>query len=344
MEEKSLSVLNDVTERVRYYARRSAGDMLELGKALTEAKELVPHGEWEGYVRDNAGMELRMAQNFMQAYRKWGTGNPDLSRLNVGQMIALLPASDDEMEKISGERDLSEMSSREIKAAIQKARREGRAEAEEEQAEKTRDAMQCMANDKARELAKQKIAFDEELKKKIDETRAEQAEQIEALKAQLIESREAANALREQAEQAESAAQDATRAAIEAGRDVSAQSAKLEAEARRLHQELADKDAIIEELQAQYDEVNRNYLDAQSAIAKGDAERKNADILSAEAVSDAVRIFIGQVGRIPYMHSTFAMMENAELEEYRANVLQVMEWADKSLRAMATVSGGGIVE
>lgn len=344
MEEKSLSVLNDVTERVRYYARRSAGDMLELGRALTEAKELVPHGDWEGYVKENAGMELRMAQNFMQAYRKWGTGNPDLSRLNVGQMIALLPASDEEIEKISGEKDLSGMSSREIKAAIQKARREGRAEAEEDQAEKTRDAMQCMANDKARELAKQKMAFDEELKKKVDETRAEQKDQIEAMRAQLAESREAADALRKQAEEAESRAQDAMRAAIEAGRDVSAQSAKLEAESRKLRQELADKDAIIEELQEQYDRVNREYLDAQSAAAKGDAERRNADILSAEAVSDAVRIFIGQVGRIPYMSGTFATMDDIQLEEYRANVLQVMEWADKSLRAMATVSGGGIVE
>lgn len=344
MEEKSLSVLNDVTERVRYYARRSAGDMLELGKALTEAKELVPHGDWEGYVKENAGMELRMAQNFMQAYRKWGTGNPDLSRLNVGQMIALLPASDEEIEKISGEKDLSGMSSREIKAAIQKARREGRAEAEEEQAEKTRDAMQCMANDKARELAKQKMAFDEELKKKVDETRAEQKDQIEAMRAQLAESREAADALRKQAEEAESRAQDAMRAAIEAGRDVSAQSAKLEAESRKLRQELADKDAIIEELQEQYDRVNCEYLDAQSAAAKGDAERRNTDILSAEAVSDAVRIFIGQVGRIPYMSGTFATMDDIQLEEYRANVLQVMEWADKSLRAMATVSGGGIVE
>ena len=92
-------VLSDVTERVRYYSRRSAADMLELGKALIEAKEIVPRGEFPAYVKENAGMEIRTAQNFMQAYRKWGTVNPDLSRLNVGQMIALLPASDEEIEK-----------------------------------------------------------------------------------------------------------------------------------------------------------------------------------------------------------------------------------------------------
>ena len=337
MEEKALSILNDVTERVRYYARRSAGDMLELGKALTEAKALVPHGEWTGYLKENAGMEARTAQNFMQAYRKWGTEGERVAGLSIGQMIALLPATDAEMEKLTAENDVGSMSSREIKKAIQEAR--------EEEQRKARESMDIMAQDKLRELARQKDAFDKTLKEQVSAAKAEQAEQIEALKERLNESQTAADELRSAMEDAEARARDATQAAIESARDVSAQSSKLENEARKLRQELADKDAMIEELQGQYDAMREDYLDAKSAIAKGDAERSTADILSAEAVSDSVRMFIGQVGRVPYMHGAFAAMNDMEREEYRACVEQVMEWAEKSLKAIETVRGiGGVIE
>ena len=147
------------------------------------------------------------------------------------------------------------------------------------------------------------------------------------------------------AELAEAQAKDALEDAIKAGKDVSSRSAEIEAEAKRIRQELEDKDAIIEDLQAQYDDMNRRYLDMQQSAARGDAERITADILSADAVCNAVRMFIGQVGRVPYMHGTFATMDDIQLEEYRANVLQVKEWAEKSLKAMNTVNGnGGIVE
>ncbi len=342
--EGNMIVLNDVTERVRYYARRSAGDMLELGKALTEAKELVPHGEWEGYVKENAGMELRMAQNFMQAYRKWGTGNPDLSRLNVGQMIALLPASSEEIEKISEDKDLSGMSSREIKAAIQKARREGKAEAEEEQAERNRETMQLMANDKARELARQKESYEARIKEERETAKAEANEQLEALKTQLAEQKAAANDLRKRAEQAEENARAAIQEAIDNAKDISAQSNSLEEQKRKFQQEIADRDAAIEELQRQYDEVNQRRMDLESTIARGDAERTSADILSAESMQDAVNMFLGQVGRVPYMHGAFSMMDNRELEDYRACIRQVMDWAEKSLKAVEAVNGRGVVE
>ena len=117
-------VLSDVTERVRYYSRRSAADMLELGKALIEAKEIVPRGEFPAYVKENAGMEIRTAQNFMQAYKKWGSDSAAVTGLSVGQMIALLPASEKEIEKLAAEQEIGSMSSREIKKAIQAAREE----------------------------------------------------------------------------------------------------------------------------------------------------------------------------------------------------------------------------
>ena len=337
MEEKGLSILADVTERVRYYARRSAGDLLELGKALTEAKALVDFGQWQNYVKENAGMELRMAQNCMQAYRRFGAGKTDVSQLNMGQILALMPASDEEIKALSETGDVSAMSSREIKTAIKRAREE----AAEEAAEKARDAMQCMANDKARELAKQKMAFEEELKKKVEEAKTESASEVEALQDALRESQAAADDLRNRLGDAEARARDATEAAIETGRDVSSRNNALKDEADRLRRELEDRDAVIAELQEQYDAMREDLGNAKRTIARGDAERSTADILSAEAVGDAVRIFIGQVGRVPFMHGTFAMMDEEQREAYRANVMQVAEWAGKSLTALETVATEG---
>ena len=323
MEEKALSILNDITDRVKYYARRNMTDWLELGKALTEAKALVPHGSWEDYVLKNAGMSMKMCQNCMKAFQRFGTDNPDIAKLNMTQVISLLSGSDEEIQRISAGGPIEDMSSREIQKAIRAAR--------EEEQQKAREGMEIMAQDKARELARQKEGFERTLKEKLDEARAEQADVMESLRYQLEESREAAETLRKAAEDAEARARDTAQAAIDGARDISLQTNRLETEARRLREELADKDAMIEELQRQYD--------------RGDAERSGAEILSAEAVGDAVRIFIGQVGRIPYMHGTFAMMDEREKEEYRANVMQVREWAEKSMNALDSVNGiGGIVE
>lgn len=337
MEEKALSILNDITDRVKYYARRNMTDWLELGKALTEAKALVPHGSWEDYVLKNAGMSMKMCQNCMKAFQRFGTDNPDIAKLNMTQVISLLSGSDEEIQRISAGGPIEDMSSREIQKAIRAAR--------EEEQQKAREGMEIMAQDKARELARQKEGFERTLKEKLDEARAEQADVMESLRYQLEESREAAETLRKAAEDAEARARDTAQAAIDGARDISLQTNRLETEARRLREELADKDAMIEELQRQYDAIRDEYTEAQRTAARGDAERSGAEILSAEAVGDAVRIFIGQVGRIPYMHGTFAMMDEREKEEYRANVMQVREWAEKSMNALDSVNGiGGIVE
>lgn len=260
MEEKALSILRDVTEQVRYYARRNIADWLKLGEALTEAKGIVPRGEWEKYVLENAGMSKRMCENCMSAFRRFGTSDPEINRLNMSQVIALLPGSDEEIAKISESGDIGQMSSRDIQKAI---RGPGRG------TEKARESVAVMAEDKVRELARQKEGFDRTLKEKLEEARAEQAERIETLKTRLNESMEAAKQLRQAAEEAESRARDATQAAIEGARDISVQSNRLETEARRLREELADKDAMIEELQQQYDAIRDEYTAAQREAPPG---------------------------------------------------------------------------
>lgn len=324
-----LSIVENLAREARHYSEQTSFNMLQLGRVLTEAKELVPHGEWAKWVGENADVDLRGAQYFMQCYATYGL-DPEMAKLGQSKLRSMLALTDGQRDKLLAENDVQNMSVRKLKDEVRKAR--------EEEQEKTREAVAAEKVNAAKmaESAARKAAND---------ARTEYEEQLETMKAELEDHKRIAQELKERAELAEAQAKDALEDAIKAGKDVSSRSAEIEAEAKRIRQELEDKDAIIEDLQAQYDDVNRRYLDMQQSAARGDAERSTADILSAEAVCNAVRMFIGQVGRVPYMHGTFATMDDIQLEEYRANVLQVKEWAEKSLKAMNTVNGnGGIVE
>ena len=324
-----LSIVENLAMEARHYSEQTSFNMLQLGRVLTEAKELVPHGEWAKWVGENADVDLRGAQYFMQCYATYGL-DPEMAKLGQSKLRSMLALTDGQRDKLLAENDVQNMSVRKLKDEVRKAR--------EEEQEKAREAVAAEKVNAAKmaESAARKAAND---------ARTEYEEQLETMKAELEDHKRIAQELKERAELAEAQAKDALEDAIKAGKDVSSRSAEIEAEAKRIRQELEDKDAIIEDLQAQYDDVNRRYLDMQQSAARGDAERSTADILSAEAVCNAVRMFIGQVGRVPYMHGTFATMDDIQLEEYRANVLQVKEWAEKSLKAMNTVNGnGGIVE
>ena len=324
-----LSVVDNLAREAQFYSDQTKFNMLQLGRVLTEAKELVEHGNWLTWVDENAGLDARGAQYFMKCYATYGL-DPEKAKLGSSKLRIMLPMSDEEREKLLSENDVSQMSVRELKEEVRKIR--------EEEQEKAREAVAAEKVNAAKmaESAARKAAND---------ARTEYEEQLETMKAELEDHKRIAQELKERAELAEAQAKDALEDAIKAGKDVSSRSAEIEAEAKRIRQELEDKDAIIEDLQAQYDDVNRRYLDMQQSAARGDAERSTADILSAEAVCDAVRVFIGQVGRVPYMHSAFATMDALEREDYRANVQQVKEWAEKSLVAIDTVSGiGGVIE
>lgn len=324
-----LSLVDSLAREARYYSEQTGFNMLQLGRVLREAKPLIEYGKWLDWVTENAGLDVRGAQYCIACYETYGL-DPDKAKLGQSKLRAMLPMSEEEREKLLKEKDVSAMSVRELKDEVKKKVQAAR----EEEQEKAREAVAAEKENAARmaESAARKA-------------RAEAAEELEALRAELSENREAAEELRKRAEMAESQVQDAMEAAREAGKNISAKAATLQAEEERIRREIAEKDAAIEELQEQYDELNKKYLDGLSAISRGDAERSTADILSAEAVSDAARLFIGQVGRIPYMHGTFATMDNRQREEYREIILQVKDWADRSLEALETIDGiGGVVE
>ena len=327
------SLAENLAREAQFYSMQTQFNMLQLGRVLKEAKEIVEHGQWLDWIDKNAGCSERQAQIFMQLYETYGLSQ-DMAALGASKLKLLQSMDEEEREKLLNEKDVKNMSVRALKEEVKA--REAAIRAEEQ--EKAREAVA------AEKVNAAKMA-ESAARKAEKETRAKLEEEMEILRAERAEMTLKAKELQERAELAEGQLEGAINSARDAARDVSEQSTALEAERRRIERELKEKDDALREIQEQYEELNQKYLDGLSALQRGDAQRSDADILSSEAVSDAARTFIGQVGRIPYMHGTFATMDNRQREEYREIILQVKDWAEKSLDALETIDGiGGVVE
>lgn len=118
------AILHDLGQQAQYYAKSVVANTIQLGRVLTEAKQLVKHGEWEEWVRDNAGCSLRNAQQFMATFARFGS-NSDIAQLTdrskVFAMLSLPPGAEEEF--LAGN-DVGSMSVRAVKEAVKQFRQE----------------------------------------------------------------------------------------------------------------------------------------------------------------------------------------------------------------------------
>lgn len=124
-------------------ARVFMDGVVQIGRRLEEAKQLVPQGEWLNYLDTKLGYKPSTAQNYMRIAREFGDGQIGLSgktasdffgNLGYSQLLPLLGLPEEEREQLAEEHDLAGMSSREIQALV-KERDEAKAAAEQAQKE-----------------------------------------------------------------------------------------------------------------------------------------------------------------------------------------------------------------
>ena len=56
------TTLEDLTSGIRFYLREMGLNVIEIGKRLILAKELVPHGEWMSWLDDNFNLSLLLGK------------------------------------------------------------------------------------------------------------------------------------------------------------------------------------------------------------------------------------------------------------------------------------------
>lgn len=156
-------------------ARVFMDGVVQIGRRLEEAKQLVPQGEWLAYLDKELGYKPSTAQNYMRIAREFGDGQVGLSgktasdffgNLGYSQLLPLLGLPEEEREQLAEEHDLAGMSSREIQALV-----------------KERDEAKANA-DKLESALADKIADEQALQGKLDTAQADLAKQKDKAKAQ----------------------------------------------------------------------------------------------------------------------------------------------------------------
>ena len=101
---------------------------VEIGRRLTEAKELVAHGEWMDWLRRETELSQSGANRLMRIYAEYGqkmglgiAAGPNSSMLNnisVSNALRLLAVPEEDRESFAEEVDAEHLSARELEEAI----------------------------------------------------------------------------------------------------------------------------------------------------------------------------------------------------------------------------------
>lgn len=213
---------------------------IQLGRKLTEAKQLVDHGEWGNWIKDNLPFSQDKATMMMKIYDAYGANQESLfgdvnsetfRNLGISQAFALLSVPENEREEFVKEHDVESMSVRELKKAIEE--RDAAVSAQkklEEDNKMLRDSNRDL-NMKAQQVtnlqteaakavdkAKKAESAREDAEKKLQDARAALAD----AKANPVISEEKRREIREEAH----AEAQAEIAAAEAGREAAEQKAE----------------------------------------------------------------------------------------------------------------------
>ena len=291
--------LRTIETRIGEHMRGAYQNILAVGRCLNEAKEkkLVPHGEWENWVREQTGMSARSAQRVMQAAREVPETS-SLASLPISKLSALLALPAGEREDFADAVGAERITSRQLEDAIQ-ARKilEGRVRT------LTREKAEIGADYQKKLEAAVAVSVRDALRDKEKEIERLQEETDRKIREMVDKEREAAAAETEEATAALCEELETLRDEIE----------------RRAEAEQAAKEQLLK-LRG---EMARGGIGAQAAG------------LTPSAVRAAVEHFIGRAAALPHMD--LSGISDRERIEYLESVRTVRDWCDRAEQALSAV-------
>jgi len=157
---------------------------IEIGKRLSEAKEMVGHGNWSKWLEEEVKYSQRTAQNLIKIHEEYGlkslenSNSQALADLGYTQAVAMLRLDSEEREKFVLENDVDDMTTRELDGAIKEKKE---LEEEKEKLEKELKEITDKESAQANEL-KKRVDEIEDYEKKIKEAAKEKKDLKEELK------------------------------------------------------------------------------------------------------------------------------------------------------------------
>lgn len=210
--------ISTVTTEIRTLHRQAQrmilGYAIEIGRRLTEAKEMLPHGQWGEWLKTEVEFSQSTAQNFMRIFTEYGDSQTSLfgdaksqtlGNLPYTHALKLLAVPAEEREEFVVEHHVDELSSRELEKLIRE--RDEAREAAEAWEDGARNAVTAL------EDMKDKLAGAERELEEAESARAEAEERLADLEDEWQGKVEAATA---EAEKLRKAAADAIESAKKA--------------------------------------------------------------------------------------------------------------------------------
>ena len=250
---------------------------IEIGRRLTEAKEMLGHGEWLPWLERETEFSDRSAARYMKLFDEYGasqqglfgpeTNSPTLSNLPISKALALLSVPESDRIEFAEEVDAEHISVRELEKKIQEREEQLKAaEQELKAALKDQEGNEKALND-ARERIRELAALNEELEKRPVEVAVETVRDEEAI-------REAAAAAKAEAEKQNERAQEGLKkqladaekklAAAERERDKLKQSAESAGSEAQKKAEEANRE--VERIRAELEEARKQLKASDSDV------------------------------------------------------------------------------
>lgn len=244
-----------VAAEIRTFTASMLNNIIEIGRRMVEVKEMLPHGEFMGWVEETTGYSQSTANNFMRLFAEYGDRQGSLfgaevnsqtfANLTYSKALALLALPSGEREEFVESHDVSDMTTKELKEAI---RERDEAKAAAEYSEKKLGEL-SRAFDESQTALENEHARTLELNTKIKELESAPKEVYKdeaAIQKAADEARAAAEAewsakvkeAEDKLAKAEEKAERAKEKAKKAGEQTNGEVANLKAEAEQLRAEL----------------------------------------------------------------------------------------------------------
>lgn len=302
IQNNGITTLREIEVRIHAHLQAAYSSVLEVGRCLIEAKEkgLVPHGQWEAWVRTHAHMSERAAQKLMQAAREVAPGSR-MESLPISKIQEILALPEPDRETMAQRALDEDMTVKQLREAIAGEKR--RSEQLLAKYNRVNDARLKLSNALTQEQGrlKQVRGQYEDEKRATDE---EHRREIGALRIQLDEAMAAPKGI----------------------------SPEAEAEIHRLEAELADAEAMAEYQAGQRQQAQQELMEMKSRSARSNAYRADDDI-TAEEVAASVRTFVSMVGYLPHSNK-LAALDDADRQTVAGYVGMVAQWASEMTEAL----------
>ena len=248
------TVTQEINQLTAQAQRLILGHAIEIGRRLTEAKQMLSHGEWGKWLREEIHYSKSSANTMMRIFDAYGSTQmglfgPEANSQTFGDLeyskaLALLAVPAEEREQFAQEVDAEHISVRQLKAAIQ-ARDAAQKQAAEAAAEWELAKEALREKEKAIQLANQRLEASaseaDSLRKENEQLRQRPVdvavEQIDAAPEQLRAAEEKGRAAAEEALRTELEQAQADRVLLEVNvlfRQMQEQSNALQALCDRL--------------------------------------------------------------------------------------------------------------